>query len=690
MLSFLAPLFFVGLAAVAVPIYVHLVNRERKTVVTFPSLMFLERVPYKSVRRRRIRHWALLALRCLVLAALAVAFARPFAQRANAAAPGAGGAREIVVLLDRSYSMARDGQWARAQDEARRIVGSLRAGDRASIVLFDETAEAATTPTADASRLRAAVDGAQPGWGRTRYAPALRLAQKLLAESDRPRREAILISDFQRRGWESREDARLPEGATLTWRDVSEGAKADVAVAQVTMRRDRAGDRDQLIVQARLTSTSACSGTECGAPRAVPVTLALAGRTIETKSVTIAANGAGTVDFAPVAVPAGHTRGTVQVTGDALARDDRFHFVVSPTQALSVLVVEPAGARANQSLYLRRALELATQPPTRVDVRSASSLLPADLDGRALVVLNDATVPDGGFVRRLAEFVEKGGGLLTALGPRASDGGAALRGMLPVRPGDVVDRGVDGGRLSTLDLSHPALEPFSAPRGGDFASARVLRYRAVQLADSATALARFDDGGIALAERRLGQGMTLAWTSTLDTYWNDLALQPVFLPLLHRLSRHAARFSEARASRTVGELVDAPRRAARSTFVAEAPSGATIPIGDSTGAARGALALREAGFYSIRAAGAAPGSGEVVAVNVDPAEADPSKIDPDAIVAATTGGAGAVRDARPFAADLTPPELEGRQMLWWYFLAAAMLALAVEVLVANRLSRRVR
>ncbi|HYD54875.1 MAG TPA: BatA domain-containing protein, partial [Gemmatimonadaceae bacterium] len=603
MLSFLAPLFFVGLAAVAVPLVVHLVNRERKQVTAFPSLMFLERVPYKSVRRRRIRHWALLALRCLVLAALAVAFARPFATRADAAAIGGSGAREVVVLLDRSYSMSREGQWRRAQAEARRVIDGLRPGDRASVVLFDETAEAATTPTGDLSRLRAAIDGAQPGWGRTRFAPPLRLAQKLLAESDRPRREVVLVSDFPRRAWDGREDVRLPEGATLAWRDVGGDTRPDVAVAQVTMRRDRAAGRDQLVVQARLTATSACAGTTCGAPRPVPVTLALAGRDVETRTASLPPNGSTTVDFAAVAVPAGRTRGTVQVAADALTRDDTWHFVVSPTQELSVLLVEPASPRANQSLYLRRALELAAQPPTRVDVRAAERVSAADLEGRALVVLNDAVVADGAFARRLAEHVRAGGGLLTVLGPRAADAAAPLRAILPATPGDVVDRGVEGGRLANLDLSHPALEPFAQPRGGDFASARVLRYRAARLADSAVAIARWDDGGIALAERRVGAGISLVWTSTFDTYWNDLALQPVFLPLVHRLSRHAARLAEARASRAVGELLEAPRGAAGATVVAEAPSGLRIPVRDSVGTARGAVPLREAGFYTLRAAG---------------------------------------------------------------------------------------
>ena len=80
-LTFLAPLFLLGLLAVAVPIIVHLVNRERRNAIAFPSLMFLRRVPFRSVRRQRIRHWPLFALRCLALALLALAFARPFLDR---------------------------------------------------------------------------------------------------------------------------------------------------------------------------------------------------------------------------------------------------------------------------------------------------------------------------------------------------------------------------------------------------------------------------------------------------------------------------------------------------------------------------------------------------------------------------------------------------------------------------------
>src|SRR5512132_4606129 len=104
-MSFLTPLFLVGLAGLAIPVIIHLIQRERKSVVHFPSLMFLQRIPYQSVQRRRIRNWPLLLLRIAALALIVAAFGRPFFRRQALAQAAAQGAREIVILVDNSYSM---------------------------------------------------------------------------------------------------------------------------------------------------------------------------------------------------------------------------------------------------------------------------------------------------------------------------------------------------------------------------------------------------------------------------------------------------------------------------------------------------------------------------------------------------------------------------------------------------------
>src|SRR4029453_7915329 len=124
-MSFLTPLFLIGLGAIAVPVLIHLIQRERKRVVEFPSLMFVRRIPYQSVRRRRIRHWPLLLLRAAAIALIVAAFARPFLQRHAAANAITGGAREVVILLDQSASMGYGDHWSRAQEAARAVVRGL-------------------------------------------------------------------------------------------------------------------------------------------------------------------------------------------------------------------------------------------------------------------------------------------------------------------------------------------------------------------------------------------------------------------------------------------------------------------------------------------------------------------------------------------------------------------------------------
>src|SRR5829696_2353067 len=136
-MSLLTPLFLLGLAGLAVPVIIHLIQRERKNVVAFPSLMFLRRIPYQSVNRRRIRNWPLLLLRLAALTLLVLAFTRPFLRRDALAAAAAGGAREVVILLDRSYSLGYGDRWQRAVAAARNVIGGVNPGDRATLAFFD-------------------------------------------------------------------------------------------------------------------------------------------------------------------------------------------------------------------------------------------------------------------------------------------------------------------------------------------------------------------------------------------------------------------------------------------------------------------------------------------------------------------------------------------------------------------------
>lgn len=694
-MQFLAPLFLAGLAALAVPVLIHLIQRERKEALQFPSLMFLRQVPYKSVRRRRIRNWFLFALRCLALVLLVAAFARPFVARSEAAAGTLDPSREVVVLLDRSYSMSYGDRWTRALAAARAAVEALGPQDRGTIVFFDAGAAAAGPGTSEKLRLNQALDTARVGSGTTRYGPALKLAQGLLEASLLPNREVVLISDFQRSGWDGDAGARMPPGTIIRPVAVNEAETSNVSVTDVSFRREMVSGRERVTATARLANKGAQSVNDHA------VVLQLDGRDVETVRVDLSANGVATAAFPPFTLPDRETRGTVRAAADALEKDNAFHFVLSPGQAIGVLIVD--GSSESTSLYVRRALALAERPAFRVETRRGGELRAADVSGRAVVVLNDVPYPGGETGRRLRELVESGSGLIVALGERTGGNGWGEAGdMMPGSPGAPADRINGGGAtIGYLDYAHPVFELFRAPRSGDFSSSRFFRYRPVTMqgaVDGQAVVARFDDGTPALIERKVGAGRVLVWTSTLDTYWNDLALQPIFLPFVHQLVRHAAGYGEPSPWFRAGQVLDVARldtaasgqaaeeaaaqSAAGETLVVVTPAGGRMELDRSR-----LLRVEEQGFYSVRRAG---GSVErAIAVNLDLSESDLSPMDPQELASAVEPR-GTAAAGMPGTATLPIEERERRQALWWYLLVAALLLLAVETAVSNRLSRRRR
>jgi hypothetical protein len=676
-MSFVAPLVLLGLGALAVPVILHLIQREKKQIVEFPSLMFIRRIPYQSVRRRRIRNWLLLAVRLVALALIVLAFARPFFRRQELAAAAQNGARELVILLDSSYSMGYGDRWSRATAAARNAVNGLGPGDKASLVLFSTGADARVRSTSDRAKLASAVVAASPGPGATRFPPALKLAGSLLADSALPRHEVVLISDFQRRGWDEsagRADVRLPQNTIVTPIAIGDANTTNLAVTPVTLQRTRFENQDRVVVTAGVTNHSAAAAH-------VPLALEVGGQQIQSLPVDVASHASATVTFAPFTVASRNMRADVRIPDDRLARDNVFYFVVSPSEPIRTYVVDRPGAES-ESFYFARALGIGDAPRVEPTVRTLSSLTDADLRTADVVVLNDAPV-DESTAGRLRRFVNEGGGMLVAAGPHAS-WPTAEKDLLPALPSSAVDRSSGTPlRLGALEYSHPVFELFRAPRSGDFSSPRFYSYRAVD-PPSTTALARFDDGAVALAERKTGAGRVLLWTSTLDLGWNDLPLKPVYLPLVHTMTRYLADYTERPAALTVGQVVPAPRGSALksatpSSIVVLSPSG----VRGTANAEDGAIELTEQGFYDIRAQGAGGGGATVLASDVDLSESDLTAMDPRELVAGLTGRPA--DDRSPFSGMRPSDDAQAQaQRLWWYLLIAAGLLLAAETLISNR------
>ena len=135
--SFLQASFLTGLAALAVPILIHLFFRLKTKRVELGTIRFLRLVLEENARRRKVMQWVLLALRLAFVALLVGLFARPFLRAA-----ATGGDKELmVILIDQSATMQLKGDNGRLIDqavaEARKLVESAAVGTRFEVAFFD-------------------------------------------------------------------------------------------------------------------------------------------------------------------------------------------------------------------------------------------------------------------------------------------------------------------------------------------------------------------------------------------------------------------------------------------------------------------------------------------------------------------------------------------------------------------------
>ncbi len=671
-MSFLNPLFLLGLAAVAVPVIVHLVRRTRAPRVEFPSLMFVRRIPQRTIRRRRMQNWLLFALRCLAFMLLVFAFVRPYFGAGQADANR--GQRANVILFDNSFSLRYGNRFEQAKQRARAVIDETRGNEPTALVTFGQGYEAQSRFTNDTGRLKAGLDSVKPGSDATDYVQALRGAEGLFKETAAADRRIVLISDFQAAGRNEAEASyRLPSDVKLVTIDVGEQNSPNLAITDVGLQ--------PMIYQAkyadRLTARIANFSDE--EKTGVRVELQLNDHPEGVREIKVAARDATTVEFTGFNLNEGVNRGVIVIGGDNFPFDNRFNFTLRRAEQMKALAIETATRGRSESFYLRNALTTGENLPFNLEVKTAGSVNPADLGAYRVIILNDAPVNQA-MAQALIKFVEGGGGLVIGGGPHTDPAAfnQVFQNFAPAKLEEAVRlTGGDYVVMSEIKTDHPIFEVFK--RSGRLAMARVFGYLRATAREGAGVIARFEDGSPALIEATRGGGKLLLFTSTFDASWNDLPLTPIYLPLVRQMTHHLGEHEE-RAWSLVGETFTAAPAKDGTPPAVDAPNGERITDRKQTSDGELIVAAREPGFYRLRYAG----NSDFAAVNLDGKESDFTRLDVEAFVAATTG-AGPKAGAEAAAKErLSKEEIESRQRVWRLLLFAALLLSITEAVLARR------
>ena len=533
-LSWISPLYLAGALLLTLPILIHLARKHHSNGIKFPSLMFLEQVPLRQKRRLEIRNWLLLLLRCLLLLLIVLAFARPFLVGGTEPVALDPGRKDSVIVIDRSYSMRVAGRWQQAREMALNLVNQKRAQDRIGVVVFDDNAEVVSDLTTSADNLRSVIKRQVAGMSVTRLRLGLEQAARLMEGSNASSKQILLISDFQAATTVA---PKMTQDIEIKALAVDVANAVNATISSLSAGPSRRGTADEYSLKVEVTSNATSNLDQ-------QITLNVNGRELARRNLRLVPGEVLTETFEDLSTGGDLVRGTVSLSNDNLDLDNHAFFVYSSNQQVPVLIVESAEARANQSIYLENALRLSRAPVFSIKRLRWQELEPGDLASWAVIIINDASIPGGELGAALQDFVAGGGGLLVATGdrvqgnwPSGNDGflpGTLLR-RVDSKPGEAYDVG-------DIDATHPLVSDAATSHGVDLSSARVFSYRHLDPDAQDRVLARYSDGRVALVENTRQQGHVLVLTTTLDTHWNDLAVQSAFLPFLHQALRYLAAF----------------------------------------------------------------------------------------------------------------------------------------------------
>jgi hypothetical protein len=643
-MNWLFPGFLAGASLIALPVILHFLRRRQTAIVRFPSLRFLGETAMRDTRRHQLLRWLTLLLRCLAIALIVGAFARPFWMSAAASHR-----QLMVVAVDNSMSMQTAGRWENQQAWAFKQLDELSPGDQAAVLVMNPAPVWTVPLSDDLDRVRAALKNLRPGYEKTRYAGALKMAGATLELHPGATKTLVWMADEQRAGWRGVDFAQtLPTGVKIRFAESAPEPSRQAAITSLQWSLDKPG----LVANVRLFAPVQDRRR---------ITVSAGGRRLAEQTVTLRA-GDNKI-LLPFSPPENADGFRVAMDVDDLPADDTAWIVPQKKAADSVLLDAVAGTD-----FLAHALR-------STEKLGAAALKPESLPEKnwpaeSAVILrgDDAFRPPQ--LEQLDRFFDAGGALCIFL-----DGSAGQLDWLKKHGIEAAARRAseDAWHLQDWDPDHPVLAAFAGQSLLPLLSVEF--HRGFNLAGARLApVADWPDGKMALAEWSDGGHRLLLAGFPMNRAATDWPTQPSFVPFVHQTVRWLGSFEEKRDDWRVGDTISLP--ATNGTW--RALDGPAMQPARSAG---GSIRPDASGLYEF----AGDGTRRIFAVNTPVEESDLAPWPKPEQFASLESRNLPERTGRHLAAaPISSEAAENQQRLWWWLLAGCGLVILAELALANR------
>lgn len=673
-MGFLYPLLWLGVLGAAVPVWLHLRQKQPENLLRFSAVRFLDDQPRPRSGSFRLRRPLLLAARVLALLLLVAAFTWPYLREA---APSVAASR--VHILDATLSQRAGNGFADDRDAVAAALASSGSSVQNAVVVLSGRPEVAVGFADDRESAERRLRELEPSHQRGSYLEAFRLADTLLGQSLGLEKEIVVYGDYQENQWsEHQTSPPFLRGVEVTLAGEPAGrALANVALHDPRSRFVFLGEETWVGLTVDLAHQGPLEKAE--------VEIRADGRSVLAREFRLAGpSSAATLSARWETDPAKWLRGVATVTGrpDALRVDDRVYFCVPPVE-------EGRVALAARSPYVRAALA----PEVMRGRWRAEPLDPATVDPAApLADLADVLVVEASYaqsekVRRLVlRYLNNERGVVLLI-DRVTP---LVKGFLRELGLEAFDEGAEGRGSQTFryfNVYHPVFQPFVEGELGDLLEVQVHRHARLR-SRLARPLVYGNAGGALMAEGLATKGRLLVFTFGFDLQATDWPIRPSFIPLLDLTLQYARAATPLETSWKPGDLyaleLPAGRRVAEVSVRRETDAGTVEALRRAVGEGETEVRFRvpdEPGIYRVTL-DADEEPHVLLAVNTAREESslvfDP---EPAALAAWTIETPSGAPEPEPPDFDILPRSEIMSQRVWWWLALCGMLALSFEALL---------
>ncbi|WP_435005249.1 BatA domain-containing protein [Tundrisphaera lichenicola] len=671
------PILQFGIAATALPILIHLLNRRKYREMRWAAMRFLIAAMRKNQRRVKVEQWLLLAIRTLVILLVVSAMAKPFLESMGAIALPGQRTHRVLVLdgsLSMAYSTADKTRFDQAKALAAQLVRDTRRGDVLSIVLMADPPRIVVgdaSPSANQAEVLKEIESINLPHGGTDLVASFGAIDRVLEVSTIPRKEVIFLTDLQAASWrrpESGGEALKSATAKLAARR-AQSVVIDLGVdggenrAVTDLRLDAPvvtlnGPAPKLIATVRNFGPNVTSN--------VKARLLIDGQLGPDQSVPeIAVGGDATFVFTPGFATPGDHLVEVRIDDDPLMLDNKRRIALPVREFLNVLLVdghpkaEPFQAETD---YLTQALNpeaksAGSPSQIRTEVVNESQLGNRDLAPFDAVVLCNIAQFTGAEVSSLDAYLKQGGGVVLFGGDQVipenynqllfADGKGMLPAMMTGVVGDAQARR-SAFEFDAGDFKHPIVNAFAGAAANVIAGltgAKTWQYHRLKIPEDRRSMARvalsFDSGDPAIIEMPHHRGTVIQVATSADTGWSTWPLHQSYPPIMEQVILQAASGRLSERNVRVGQPFDQalPAAVAGTSVEITRPDDAPASVKLQTAGDVSLLHYEDTDLSGAYRAKFGPpmATESIFAANPDPIESDPLKLDRSGLKDAVPG-----------------------------------------------------